>query len=116
MGSTTIMRTEPPVSRVAPELELHRDAIREQLARVLASPLFKSSKHYPGLLRYVVETTLEGGDAHLKERALGIAVFRRDPNYDTNLDPVVRTSACEVRKRLAQYYADPARQSEIRID
>jgi hypothetical protein len=116
MGSTTTVRTEPPVSRAAFAWEPHREAIREELGRVLASPLFRSSKHYPGLLRYVVERTLEGGAPHLKERALGIAVFGRDPNYDTNLDPVVRTSACEVRKRLAQYYSDPAREGEIRID
>lgn len=116
MGSTTIVRVEPAVSKGAPEIQKHADAIREQLARVLASSLFRSSKHYPGLLRYVVEQTVEGSGAHLKERALGIAVFGRDPNYDTNLDPVVRTSACEVRKRLAQYYSEPAHQGEIRIE
>ncbi len=118
MGSTTIVRTEPPVSRTAPaaDWEPHREAIREQLGRILASPLFRNSKHYPGLLGYVVERTLEGGAPQLKERALGIAVFARDPNYDTNLDPVVRTCACEVRKRLAQYYNNPAHESEIRIE
>lgn len=116
MGSTTIVRAEPAVSRGTPELQKHAGAIREQLARILASPLFRSSKHYPGLLRFVVEQAVEGSGAHLKERALGIAVFGREPNYDTNLDPVVRTSACEVRKRLAQYYSDPMHHGEIRID
>src|SRR4051794_2844801 len=96
MGSTTTVRSNLTASSVSPEVEKNSDAIREQLARVLASPLFKSSKHYPGLLRYVIERTLEGGGTDLKERALGISVFGRDPNYDTNLDPVVRTTACEV--------------------
>ena len=45
-----------------------------------------------------------------------MAVFGRDPDYDTNLDPVVRTSACEVRKRIAQYYLEPGHESEIRIE
>ena len=76
--------------------------------RLVASPLFKSSRHYPALLRQVVEQTLEGHAPQLKERALGIEVFGRDPAYDTNLDPVVRTSACEVRKRIAMYYHEPA--------
>ena len=115
MGSTSIVRSEPAPTRPAPEIEKNAGAIREQLGRVLASPLFKSSKHYPGLLRHVVERAIEGSDG-LKERALGIAVFNREPDYDTNLDPVVRTSACEVRKRLAQYYSDPAHESEIRIE
>ena len=106
------MHSEPAAPRGAAE----REAIREQLVRVLGSAHFKSSKHYPALLRYVVEHTLDDGAPQLKERALGIAVFGRDPNYDTNLDPVVRTSACEVRKRLAQYYGAPGREGEIRID
>jgi hypothetical protein len=91
-------------------------AVREQLARVLASPLFKHSRHYPALLRHVVEQTLDGHAAHLKERALGVEVFGRGTDYDTNLDPVVRTSASEVRKRLAQYYHEEAHAAELRIE
>ena len=99
-----------------PETEAERKAIREQLERILSSPLFKNSKRYPNLLRYVVERALDGYSGHLKERTLGIEVFGREPDYDTNLDPVVRTSAVEVRKRIAQYYHDSAHETEIRID
>ena len=63
-----------------------------------------------------MEHSLEGHTEHLKERTLGIEVFGRDPDYDTNLDPVVRTSAAEIRKRIAQYYHEPGHESEIRID
>ena len=35
-------------------------AIREQLERIIANPLFKNSKRYPNLLRYIVEHTLDG--------------------------------------------------------
>jgi len=94
----------------------NRAEIRTQLTRLLASPLFNHSKHYPSLLRYVVNETIEGRGGHLKERALGVEVFGRDADYDTNADPVVRTSACEVRKRIAQYYHEPGHEVEIRID
>lgn len=47
---------------------------------------------------------------------LGVEVFGREPHYDTNLDPVVRTSAVEIRKRIAQYYHDAKHETEIRID
>jgi hypothetical protein len=67
-------------------------------------------------LRYVVEHSLAGHTEHLKERTLGVEVFGRDPDYDTNLDPVVRTSAAEIRKRIAQYYHEAGHESEIRID
>jgi hypothetical protein len=99
-----------------PETEAERKAIHEQLERILASPLFKNSRRYPNLLRYVVERSLEGHTGHVKERTLGIEVFGRDPDYDTNLDPVVRTSAVEIRKRIAQYYHEPGHETEIRID
>src|SRR5690348_2331818 len=115
MGSTTVVRSELRGNAAAPA-SVDAEAVREQLGRILASPLFKNSKHYPALLRYVVEHTLEGHGAPLKERALGVEVFGRDPQYDTNLDPVVRTSACEVRKRIAQYYHEAGRETEVRID
>jgi hypothetical protein len=99
-----------------PDTDLDRPAVLAQLERILANSLFKHSRRYPNLLRYVVERTLEGNAAELKERTLGIEVFGREPNYDTNLDPVVRTTAAEIRKRLAQYYQDPNHEFEPRID
>jgi hypothetical protein len=63
----------------------------------------------------VVEHAIESQVDSLKERTIGIEVFERDPNYDTNQDPVVRSTAGEVRKRLAQYYLEVAREEEIRI-
>ena len=97
-------------------LQAHREEILEQLDRLLASPQFRTSRYYPKLLHHVVHRTLEGGAAHLKERAVGSEVFGRKPGYDTNQDPVVRTSACEVRKRIAQYYHEPEHAGELRID
>lgn len=99
-----------------PESEAERNAIREQLERILASPLFKKSKRFPNLLRFVVERSLHGHAEPLKERTLGIEVFGRTPDYDTNLDPVVRTTAVEIRKRIAQYYHEAGHENEIRID
>ena len=114
-GPTTLGTDSSSGTRLA-EIQAHRIEILQQLNRLLGSPLFKSSRHYPALLRYVVEQTLDGNAGHLKERGLGTRVFGRDPAYDTNLDPVVRTSACEVRKRIAMYYHEPGREAELRID
>jgi len=63
----------------------------------------------------VVEQASENRLECLKERTLGIEVFERDPQYDTNQDPVVRAAAGEVRKRLAQYYLEPGHEDELRI-
>jgi hypothetical protein len=94
---------------------LEREAILQQLGRILAHPSFSHSKRYPNLLRYIVERTLKG-DAYLKERTLGVEVFGRGPDYDTNEDPVVRITAGEIRKRIAQYYHEPGHEAELRID
>ena len=89
---------------------------REQLNRLLAHPLFANSKRYPALLAYVVEQTLLGHSADLKERSIAVEVFGRAPSYDANADPVVRITAGEVRKRLSQYYYDPAHAGELTIE
>ena len=91
-------------------------AIREQLEQVLGSSLFRNSRRYPALLRHVVERALAGEPSCLKERSLGVEVFGREPAYDPGLDPVVRITAAEVRKRLAQYYQEPGHEGEIRIE
>jgi hypothetical protein len=82
----------------------------------VASTPFTASKKYPAMLRYVVEETLAGRADHLKERNLGVVVFGRSPDYDTNQDPVVRITAAEVRKRLTVYYhTHTDQQVEIQI-
>src|SRR3984885_12865145 len=91
-------------------------AIREQLKRLLAHPLFTNSKRYPVLLAYTVEQTLLGNAGELKERTIGIEAFGREPGYDVNLDPVVRTTAAEVRKRLIQYYYSSEHAGELIIE
>jgi hypothetical protein len=110
------MEPPPLVLRRDSYSESERHAIRQQLERMLAGPPFKNSKRYPILLRYVVEHTLEGHTADLKERTLGVEVFGRDADYDTNADPVVRATAGEIRKRIAMYYHEHGRESEVRIE
>jgi hypothetical protein len=95
---------------------IDHEAIKEQLERLLESSVFRNSKRYPAFLRYIIGQTLEGRESNIKERILGIEVFGRSPDYDTNSDHVVRTAAGEIRKRLAQYYMEPGRELEMRID
>src|SRR5262249_18342558 len=117
MSQRRVMEQDPAtVVRALPDTEIEREAIREQLQRILAHPLFSHSKRYPLLLRWVVEKALDGRGGQLKEGTLGGEVFGRDPDYDTNTDPVVRITAGEIRKRIAQYYHEPGRESELRID
>ncbi|MGD0910962.1 MAG: hypothetical protein ABR928_03655 [Terracidiphilus sp.] len=90
-------------------------AIHEQLDRLLASSYFSHSKRFPNFLRFVVEQTLAGDADDIKERTLGIEIFGKDADYDTAADPIVRVTAAEIRKRVAQYYQEPAHNGELRI-
>ena len=89
--------------------------VRAQVERLLADPLFSQSKRYGAFLRFVTERTLTHKSDPLSERALGVEVFGRAPNYDTDADPIVRVTASEVRKRLGQYYDNSAHAAEIRV-
>jgi hypothetical protein len=99
-----------------PKTSSDRSLLLQELSAILASPPFSNSKRYPAFLRYVVEKSLNGQAEQLKERTIGTEVFGRHPDYDTNADPVVRVSAGEVRKRIAQYYHSAAGESQLLIE
>jgi hypothetical protein len=90
--------------------------VRNLLERVLNSHQFRGSRRCQILLRHITERTLAGDTASLKERSLGVDVFGRAPDYDTSQDPIVRSGAAEIRKKLAQYYQEPGHESEVRIE
>jgi hypothetical protein len=105
-----------PLEPWFPDTEAEKSSVLAQLDLLVAHPLFFQSKRYPALLRFVVEQTLEGNADQVKERSIGMEVFNRAPGYDANADPVVRVTAGEIRKRLAQYYYDPSHSDELRIE
>ena len=106
------MRPDPTL----PNSSISADDIRAQLQRLLEDPLFQSSRRCSQLLEYLVNYKLQGETASPKERVLGIEVFDREADYDTANDPVVRSAASEIRKRIAQYYHKPGHENEIRFD
>jgi hypothetical protein len=89
--------------------------ILQQLDRLLANIHFSNSKRFPSFLRFIVGEELDGRGEQLKERQVGIAVFERQASYDTTSDPIVRVTAAEIRKRIAQYYQESGHAGELRI-
>jgi hypothetical protein len=99
-----------------PATQEEREAVLQELESMLSSYHFRGSKRYPALLKYIVEAALEERSSDLKERTLGVEVFGREPDYDTNGDPVVRISAGEVRKRIAQFYHENGEHAGVQIE
>jgi hypothetical protein len=98
-----------------PISEAERATVLRQMDRLLKSRHFCNSKRYPVLLEYLIRETLAGNSDSLKERVLGITVFHRPPDYDANADPVVRVTAAEIRRRIAQFYQEKGASEEIYI-
>lgn len=85
----------------------HAPAIRAQTRQIIESSTFSGSKRSQQFLQFVVDNALDGHFDQLRERTLGEKLFAREPDYNTNDDAIVRVTACDVRKRLTQFYAGP---------
>ena len=98
-----------------PEPDSLPRAAREELRRVVTSPVFEDSERLVRFLTFVVEETLEGRGASLKESVIGVEVFQRDPGYDPKIDPIVRVQARRLRAKLDAWYAAGGQASALRI-
>jgi hypothetical protein len=90
-------------------------AIRRAVESILLSAEFRNTTRLQHCLGFLVDHVLEGRADNLKERTIGTELFGRPPDYDTGADAIVRVTANELRKKLAQYYLK-AGQYEVRIE
>jgi len=98
-GSLNTIPALPPEqggigSRSAPSAE----AIRNQLAKILASRVLQSADGQSKLLRYTVERTIEGRHCEIKQYSLAIDVFGRAETFDPKHDSIVREEARKLRE------------------
>src|SRR3954470_20302963 len=91
-------------------------AARRQLERILESAGFSRNERLSRFLRFVVEGHLDGKDQELKESVIAIEVFGRRPDFDSRLDPVVRTEAARLRARLNEYYIKEGKADALVIE
>ena len=94
----------------------HAEALRVHVRRIIESPAFRGSRRSQEFLQYITDRALDGHFDDLKERTLGVELFGRAPSYDTGEDAIVRVTACDVRKRLAQFRAEAGFASEFRVE
>ena len=92
------------------------NCVRRALESVISSGAFAGSKQCQDLLRLLVKHALSDELDALSEREIGVEMFGRPAGYDTSTDGVVRVRATEVRKRLAQYYAEAGDAPIVRIE
>src|SRR3954471_16999512 len=90
--------------------------VRQHLDRVLRSPHFDGSTRSREFLRYVVEEVLAGRGAYLKQAAIAVEVFGRQPDFDAVIDPIVRVQAGRLRRSLERYYLLSGDADALRIE
>jgi hypothetical protein len=91
-------------------------AIREQLQRILVSPVFLHSERLRRFLTHCVEAELSGRVDDLKEYTIGVVAFDRPKHYNPAEDPIVRVEARRLRKKLDEYYQTVGSADPVVID
>jgi TolB-like protein/Tfp pilus assembly protein PilF len=88
----------------ANDIEVSEQAVREELERLLQSPIFAQSDRLGRFLRFTVEHAIGGTQDLLKEYLIGAEVYDRKPPYHPSQDSIVRTEARRLRSKLKEYY------------
>ncbi len=103
------------ITRRAPDADARSQATREELQRIVTSPVFEGAERLVRFLTFVVEETLAGKGGLLKESIIGVEVFGRSPGYDPKIDPIVRVQARRLRAKLDSWYENGGQSSTLRI-
>jgi eukaryotic-like serine/threonine-protein kinase len=93
-------------------ISVSREAILDQLERMLASPTFAGAERSRALLKFLVEQGLDRKTERLKEYTLGAEALGKGDDFDPRTDPIVRAEVSRLRARIDRYYtgegtADP---------
>jgi TolB-like protein len=98
-----------------PEIKYSDDDIKLQLKRILASSEFDATERNRKFLSYIVERTLNRGTDAINAYTIATEVFRRDYNFNPQLDAIVRVEARRLRRSLRNYYLSAGRYDLVRI-
>jgi hypothetical protein len=115
MNSQNRAFQEKPACRAGNVSPIGQEAIRQELSRILDSPIFVQSDRLGRFLRYTVEMTLAGNAESLKEYLIGTEVYERRPPYHPNVDSIVRSEARRLRIKLKQYYEAEGKNDSVFI-
>jgi hypothetical protein len=93
-----------------------REAVGQQVERLVASPALQHSEALCQLLRYLVTQTLDRPEEHVKEYQIALDVLGRRDSFDPRLDSAVRVQTSRLRTKLIEYYATDGANDPVHID
>ncbi len=97
------MQTATGLAESEHDWQLSPEAVREHLERVVASPPFARAARMQRFLRFLVDETLAGRAAHLKEYTIALSVFGKADDFEPGTSAVVRVEAGRLRRLLSRY-------------
>ena len=107
------MPPEPNATPPAAE-DFHEE--REELKRVLSDPEFSRSANLVRFLSYICNKYFEGQTDDIREYSIAVeALGRRESNFDSHVDPIVRVTARSLRKKLRELYKTDWRDHPLQI-
>jgi adenylate cyclase len=90
--------------------------IAQQVERILSSPEFRATPRRRDFLNYIIAEQEAGRAGGLKGYSIGVAVYGRDPSFDTRIDPLVRIEAGRLRADLEHYYLTAGKSDPLLIE
>src|SRR5436190_1658988 len=78
--------------------------VRKELSQILSSDKFRNAQVLSMFLQFVIEETLAGRINEIKEYTIGIRALGRPPDFNPQVDAVVRIHAGRLRRMLHEYY------------
>lgn len=110
----TVAITEPPMSSTQSPL-VPADDVKRQLQRILDHPSFRQANRISQMLRFVVEETLAGRGAELKQYTVAVRGLGLPAQFDPQDNALIRIHARRLRQMLEHYYQEAGRADPVRI-
>ena len=93
-----------------------REHLLEQINRLVNSQALHGSESLCKLLRYLAKHAVEHPGTPIKEFQIATEVFGRSPDFDPQLDSMVRVQAGRLRSKLTEYYSSGGLEDPIVVE
>jgi beta-glucanase (GH16 family) len=92
------------------------DEEREELERVINYAAISRSASLVRFLSFICNKHFEGKAGEIREYTIAVeALGRKESNFDSQADPIVRVTARALRKKLAEYYENEGKDHRLQI-
>jgi hypothetical protein len=98
------------------QMQVHDEALRGQIDRILCSEEFRSSEVLRRLLAYLAEKAISGEADQLKEYTIAIEGLGKPSSYDPQHHASVRILVGRFRQKISQYYQAEGKDDPVIVD